>query len=32
MGIITLPTLAFVFNLFPIANLGMNIGFGILFQ
>jgi hypothetical protein len=32
MGIVTLPTLAFVFKLNPIAILGMDIGYGLLFQ
>lgn len=32
VGIVTIPTLAFLFNINPIANLGMDIGFGISFQ
>jgi hypothetical protein len=32
MGFFTIPTLAFVFKINPIANLDFDVGFGLLFQ
>ncbi len=32
MAIFTIPTLGFKFNISPIAILGLNVDFGLLFQ